>query len=643
MAFPNGVQVAALTFSRPTTFLGVRAGLVEVTIEPTSSVVWRATGDPIEDVTEKVVLGPGEDEGVLAVPAVDQAGFTDLLGNDITGWGYKLTRAAVFGSERRTLVKYWAPVVGQSRVDFDNLPGGEVGPPEVVAPAPVTSVAGYTGAVSSEDLAVSLSPWVEEKLGDLPTIDGVLPAVEEAMRTQDSPVREAVEGVARTTVAEATAGFLEADAASVLFETRANAEVTYQTKTDASETYLPRGEAAQVINGQITPQVQQATAEYLAGDRAVADAAAAAVNANPKIAQIETVVVPKALADAKSYTDRLGISETDSAEWAYTLTDRDGFVIAGVDSKGRWRVLKGSGADSRSDRTQLSVIGDSLVSGHSNGAAWDAADALPARLRAYVPAGVTVDAHGYSGHTSGQINFIMGASEVLVKVPGGTIAASGSTPVSVDQMFGGWENPAGLMGIYGYLSGPGWEVYGNLRRDNGVWSFVRPTGNAPVSASSGIFISERRDYRGKTVIYQPGRNDITKRAVGVERNPVDHVLAMYSQMVDSLAPTTKQILLGGTITRMSDKAGTPLHDEVMQVRERLRYLYPNYFVDLQEYLVKRAMSDMGITPTPADLQAQADYTMPPSLMDDDTHYSRATADAIARYFYAPLLLKKGWI
>lgn len=44
------------------------------------------------------------------------------------------------------------------------------------------------------------------------------------------------------------------------------------------------------INQQVAPQVQQLTASYIAGDRAVADAAAAAVNAAPKIVQLETRV-----------------------------------------------------------------------------------------------------------------------------------------------------------------------------------------------------------------------------------------------------------------------------------------------------------------------------------------------------------------
>ena len=45
------------------------------------------------------------------------------------------------------------------------------------------------------------------------------------------------------------------------------------------------------INTQVTPVVQQITADYIAGDAAVVDAAAAAVDANPKILSLETLAL----------------------------------------------------------------------------------------------------------------------------------------------------------------------------------------------------------------------------------------------------------------------------------------------------------------------------------------------------------------
>ncbi|MFJ5146924.1 pyocin knob domain-containing protein, partial [Glutamicibacter sp. NPDC088455] len=58
----------------------------------------------------------------------------------------------------------------------------------------------------------------------------------------------------------------------------------------------------QRINAQVAPQVEQITADYIAGDQAVIDAAAAAVDANPKIASIEAALPWKGnLADGTDF------------------------------------------------------------------------------------------------------------------------------------------------------------------------------------------------------------------------------------------------------------------------------------------------------------------------------------------------------
>lgn len=66
------------------------------------------------------------------------------------------------------------------------------------------------------------------------------------------------------------------------------------------------------INTQVAPQVEQLTANYIAGDRAVVDAAAAAVNAAPKIVQIE--------AEATKDRTRLVTLETD--KWRRPVSSR---------------------------------------------------------------------------------------------------------------------------------------------------------------------------------------------------------------------------------------------------------------------------------------------------------------------------------
>lgn len=45
----------------------------------------------------------------------------------------------------------------------------------------------------------------------------------------------------------------------------------------------------------------------------------------------------------------------------------------------------------------------------------------------------------------------------------------------------------------------------------------------------------------------------------------------------------------------------------------------------------------------ADLDAQAQGMTPPSLFDDVTHYSKATAEAIGSKLVAGWLRAKGWV
>ena len=152
MSYPSGVQLATLTFSNPITVLGNDATKTEISIEPTASVVWSATGQPVDNFEETVSPAAGI-PGSLTAPFTDQPGFTDQAGNTFTGWAYVVTRRTHFGGKPKTVRKNWQPVTGQTTTDFDNLPGGSIGLPVSAPVAPVTSVGGFTGAVTPEQIA----------------------------------------------------------------------------------------------------------------------------------------------------------------------------------------------------------------------------------------------------------------------------------------------------------------------------------------------------------------------------------------------------------------------------------------------------------------------------------------------------------
>jgi len=170
MTYPSGVQLATLTFSNPITFLGNAATRTEVTVQSTAGVVWSATGEPIDDFAETVAPGAGM-PGSLTAPFVDQPGFTDQAGNAFTMWAYVVTRLTWCGSSVKTVRKNWQPVVGQDTIDFDSLPGGNIGLPVSAPIVPVTSVAGLTAAVGAESLADVLSEFMP-----IPDVSGKLDA-----------------------------------------------------------------------------------------------------------------------------------------------------------------------------------------------------------------------------------------------------------------------------------------------------------------------------------------------------------------------------------------------------------------------------------------------------------------------------------
>ena len=298
-----------------------------------------------------------------------------------------------------------------------------------------------------------------------------------------------------------------------------------------------------------------------------------------------------------------------------------------------------------SDPTQWAAVGDSLTDGYSNGARWDEADSYPSKLQAVLPAGTTVTNYGQSGATSDQINLLLGLTPYRVRIPSGSIPSSGTVTVETDQAIGGWSDIQDLS-FPGHLAG----VYGRLERTAGAWSFARTNTGTPVTASHATF----RGYNGAmptldgisghSLIVGYGRNDISKNVRGMEATIPDHVIRSYVDAYESMTAQHRQIVMLGTITRTDETPDSDGYRMVQEIGIRLRTLFPTHFLDLQGYLIGESVwADTGLTPTQADLGAQAQGMTPPSLFDDVTHYSRVTAQAIAEHLVGPHIISKGWV
>lgn len=456
-------------------------------------------------------------------------------------------------------------------------------------------------------------------------------------------------------------------------------------------------EAVETVMG---PVVGSLVAAAIADDPTVVNAAAAAVDANPKIATLSGVrlandaVLDVAMSRTDAYTESDAYADTvrgfpvnragrlmnlpfnnsgTHAAQQYFPFRHPGFFLRyiysgapytgapyGAANKG-WQEFR-NWADTlaalnlkadkssvvvvpeRSDPAQWAAVGDSLTDGYSNATRWDEVDSFPSKLQAALPAGTTVINYGQSGATSDQINMLLGITAFQLRVPGGTIPASGAVDLTTEQAIGGWTDVQDLT-FPGHLEG----IYGSLKRTSGAWTFTRAASGTALARTYGSFRSyyaampTLAGIAGHSLIVGYGRNDIAKNTTGMEATIPDHVIRAYTDAHAFMTPRNKQFIFAGTISRTDETPDSAGFLMVQEIRERLRQLFPSNFVDLQGYLTgAQVWTHTGITPTTADLNAQLQGMTPPSLFDDVTHYNRATAKAIGENLYAPYIRKKGW-
>lgn len=152
---PDGITKCTVTFGKRYAVLGTEA-TINATVQLDRPLVWAATGDMLDEWPEPVASGAG---GFLtfSFPHTDQAGFLDVSGNAITDFAGVLRAVVSYaGKDHVVVTKPFQIPTGVDNLDLDLVPGGSITLP-VVAPQPkVTSVAGLTNAVTSEDLAGAL-------------------------------------------------------------------------------------------------------------------------------------------------------------------------------------------------------------------------------------------------------------------------------------------------------------------------------------------------------------------------------------------------------------------------------------------------------------------------------------------------------
>jgi len=159
MGFPAGMQLATIAFGIPLTATGKNV-VTKVTVKPTSRVIWAATGQPLPEFSDSFTAEAGQ-LGQFQVPFVDQAGFIDSTGAEVTDFAYQISASWEFGNERPiTWDKNLKPLVGQTgTIDLDLVPDGPVSIPVTAPTAAVLGFGGRTGFITLQesDLPTRLS------------------------------------------------------------------------------------------------------------------------------------------------------------------------------------------------------------------------------------------------------------------------------------------------------------------------------------------------------------------------------------------------------------------------------------------------------------------------------------------------------
>lgn len=322
--------------------------------------------------------------------------------------------------------------------------------------------------------------------------------------------------------------------------------------------------------------------------------------------------------------------------WAELHPDKDGYISYGVRDDGTFVVFKPAPEISydplraandtlgytKTARDKICTIGDSLTEGYFGGVGGQAADAWPTKLKNLLGAGVAVTNLAVSGYAVDEEAIRVGALQVPLTVTGGQIPASGTVEVTTTTVIG-WV-PSAARNFTGTLAG----VPGTLRRtsaSNTVFEFIRTTDGAAVTVPPGTkFVSNAAGRDAQILIILLGRNDVSNNIKGAEATVAEHIIKGVERIVNWQSRQIKKVLVVSVTNGQNEPSGHANYKTIATANAGLMSLMGNRFLDFRSHLVNDAIHAAGITPTGADLTAMAVDAPPPSVMNDNIHWSKQT-------------------
>lgn len=180
----------------------------------------------------------------------------------------------------------------------------------------------------------------------------------------------------------------------------------------------------------------------------------------------------------------------------------------------------------------------------------------------------------------------------------------------------------------------------NKRKTTG-YTFTPKDSDAIIKVKDTVVFrfKEAIEYNNKWTIIWVGRND---------KKSGDHVFQTRDNiqaMIDHLGENAKKhVLVLSICNGVADrefKGSTP-HTQIVRLNSVLKEAFGDRFVDVRDYMVNKAIYDMGMTPTPQDLEDIKKDCIPRSFLRDNVHFNAIGNEATGKYI-AKIIKEKGWI
>lgn len=338
------------------------------------------------------------------------------------------------------------------------------------------------------------------------------------------------------------------------------------------------------------------------------------------------------------YTSTTGVSYQRAYSYAPDRLFFRASMVPGAEMTG-WSENKKLTVES--DMVSIYAVGESTTRGGDNGVDWPLGDAYPAKLAAALGAHVSVENAGKGGAFIDEILMRAGRKRLLVRIPAGSIPASGATPANLS-----WTPET---------DGPRWiDVPGKINNQSvivgmngttGAWSVRRVLTGAVVPVSGWTeFLPDAKNLEGGVHILWIGGNDATRQVKGPHSSVVAHIIAGIQAYKQSLPAENHSLIVLGMHPSLPP-AGNYLERlrDTGEVNAWLEMNMPNEYVSVFDYMRGRAMADLGLTPTAEDQDLIAAGYPPRSLLADNVHPTKAFAAALATQLLAPHILNRGLV